>query len=609
MLDSVVPPKLPISEMAVARTPQVMRLAKMTYDERSPRFLRHLQALDHPSKRNWTTAERICSEMIATERDYVSDITGLVDRFLDPFAAFADEYIKTKEELPAFTALRCAAHFILGVHKELLKLMEPTQQRRFFNFSNALNSTGSSGSGPLEAVTRVTKAFASTVEYMKVYALYCSNYLPATEELKAHAKLLDAFTLSRDNNNENSFDAVSDLIKPVQRICRYSLLFRSLVQNATTPEEALLSQQALESVQRVSDQVNARVRDAENNVRLVNISNSIDNSKVAAKLELLRPGRTLLCEMPAAVQVMDRRARLARALHLHRARHLRTRECQQPRDSTNSVNSEMELLGGDTSEITREESALRDSLTSSGHGCGKDRQRVILLSDALLIANKSNFRLRVRRHICLSCAIVIEANETEDATTASESCTRSFALLASKTGRCNCHNLSPSTLKRPVKRRYSLSKSMSQLAVDEPEDISVDVASPASPLRRRQRRTARQYIVHCESEQKKKEFAALLRGAIARCARSEEPPRSSIGLAATNLSAKLWQSIKQRDFSQTLVLGYGSLLRRRANAMASVCQDEEINGSTDESNSDDAPSSHQNQRLLRTSRLATSGAA
>ncbi|EGZ16476.1 hypothetical protein PHYSODRAFT_502660 [Phytophthora sojae] len=562
MPGSVVPPKLPISEMTVARTPQVMRLAKMTYDERSPRFLRHLQALDHPSKKNWTTVERICSEMLATERDYVSDIAGLVDRFLDPFAAFADRYIKTKEELPSFSALRCSAHFILGVHKELLKLMEPPQQRRFFNFSNALNPNGSSGSGPLEAVTRVTAAFASTVEYMKAYALYCSSYLPATEELKSHAKLLDAFTLSQDDNNssssnnndETSFDAVSDLIKPVQRICRYSLLFRSLVQNATTPEEALLSQHALESIQRVSDQVNARVRDAESNVRLVSINNSIDNTKAAAKLELLRPGRTLLCEMPAAVQLIDRRARLARALHLHRARQ--------------------------NSGIAREETALRDSLTSNGHERSKDRQRVILLSDALLIANKSNFRLRVRRHICLSCATVIEANETEDGTE-SESCARSFALLASKTGRCNCHNLSPSTLKRPVKRRYSLSRSMSQLA----------------------------YIVHCESEQKKKEFVALLRGAIARCARSEEPPRSSIGLAATNLSAKLWQSIKQRDFSQTLVLGYGSLLRRRANAMASVCRDEEINGSTDESNSDDAPSSHQNQRLLRTSRLATSGAA
>ncbi|GMF24897.1 unnamed protein product [Phytophthora lilii] len=583
-----------------------MRLAKMTYDERSPRFLRHLQELDCPSKRNWTTAERICSEMTATEKDYVSDITALVDRFLDPLAAFADQYIKTKEELPAFSALRCAAHFIVGVHTELYKLMEPPPPRRFFNFSNAFNTSGSSGSRPLEAVTRVTKAFASTVEYMKVYALYCANYLPATEELKSHAKLLDAFTLSQADNNNQPFDAVSDLIKPVQRICRYSLLFRSLVKNATTPEEALLSQQALESVQRVSDLVNARVRDAENNVRLVSINNSIDNAKVAAKLNLLRPGRTLLCEMPAAVQVMDRRARLARALHLHTTRLSRKRECQQNCVST-SVNSEIELLGGDNNESNMEASALRESLTSNGRERNKDRQRVILLSDALLIAHKSNFRLRVRRHICLSCATVIEANESDS--NEPSTCVRSFALLASKTGRCNCHNLSPSTLKRPVKRRYSLSRSMSQLAVDAREDNCVDASAATFPSRRRQRRTARQYIVHCESEQKKNEFVALLRGGITRCARSEEPPRSCISLAATNLSTKLWQSIKQRDFSQTLSLGYGSLLRRRANAMSAACRDDEINGSTDESNSDEPPSHHQNERLLRSSRLATSGAA
>ncbi|GMF20027.1 unnamed protein product [Phytophthora fragariaefolia] len=605
MLDTMVPPKLPISEMEVARTPQVIRLAKMTYDERSPRFLRHLQDLDHPSKRNWTNVERICSEMLATEKDYVSDITALVQRFFDPLAAFADKYIKTKEELPSFTTLRCAAHFILGIHKELLKQMEPTQQRRFFNFSNPLNPT----SGPLEAVTRVSKAFASTVEYMKVYALYCSNYLPATEELKTHAKLLDAFTLSQhdiNNNDDASVDAVSDLIKPVQRICRYSLLFRSLVQNATTPEEALLSQQALDSIQRVSDQVNARVRDAENNVRLVNINNSIDNAKIATKLELLRPGRTLLCEMPAAVQVMDLRARLARALHLNRTRRKHKRERQQSRDSSASLNSEMELLGGEDSEVNREESALRESLTSNCYERTKDRQRVILLSDALLIANKSNFRLRVRRHICLSCATVIEANDSDGT---SGVCTRSFALLASKSGRCNCHNLSPSSLKRPVKRRYSLSKSMSQLAIEEPEHDSMGVACPSSPPHRRLLRTAHQYIVHCESEQKKREFVALLRDAISRCECSEDTPRSCISLTATNLSTKLWQSIKQHDFSQTLSMGYGSLLRRRANAMASVCHNEEVNGSTDESTSDDAPTSHQNQRLLRTSRLATSGAA
>ncbi|KAF4136889.1 RhoGEF domain [Phytophthora infestans] len=593
MLESVVPPKLPISEIEVTRTPKVMRLTKMVYDERSPRFLRHLQALGHPSKSNWTTAERICSEMTATEKDYVSDITALVDRFLDPLAAFADKHCTTKEELPALTALHCAAHVILGVHKELLKLMEPPQQRRFFTFAN------NSGSGPLEAVTRVTTAFASTIEYMKVYAIYCANYLPATEELKAHTKLLDAFTLSQlDPDSSETFDAVSDLIKPVQRICRYSLLFRSLVKNATCPEEVELAEEALESVQRVSDLVNARVRDAENNVRLLSISDSIDNAKLSSKLELLRPGRKFLCEMPAAVQVMDRRARLARVLHLRSARFDPNRSSLQHCD-TFGVNSEMELLEGN-SENEREESALRDSLTSNGQERNKDRQRVILLSDALLIARRSNFYLRVRRHICLSCATVVEAHEADGDDDESGASSKSFALLASKSGRCNCHNLSPSTLKRPVKRRYSLSRSTSQMTV---EGDALETPSPASQPPPRLHRNARQYIVHCESEQKKKEFIKLLRKAIALNARSGEPPRSCVSIAATNLSVKLWQSIKQRDFSHTFSLGYGSLLRRQANT---DCH-EAVNASTDESNSDEPI--HHNERLLRSSRSAPSGAA
>ncbi|KAL3658471.1 hypothetical protein V7S43_016603 [Phytophthora oleae] len=596
MPKSAAPPKLPISEMLVAHSPQVMRLAKVTYDERSPRFLLHLQALDHPSRRNWTTVERICSEMTTTEKDYVSDITALIERFLDPLAAFAD---KTSEDLPAFTAVRSAAHFILGVHKELFKLMEPPQQRRFFNFSNP-NTTKS---GPLEAVTRVTNAFASVIDYMKVYAIYCANFLPATEELKSHAKLLDEFRLSQsDDNNEPPFD-VSDLIKPVQRICRYSLLLRSLVKNATSAEEEDLAQEALYSMQQVSDLVNARVRDAENNVHLLSLNESIDNSKLATKMQLLRPGRTLLCEMSAAVQVVDRRDRLARAFHLRTMKQQKS-PCQLICERA-SVNSEMELLG-DNSENEREASALRESLTSNGHERDKDRLRVILLSDALLLARRSNFRLRVRQYICLSCATVIEANEAENAVIASGVYSKSFALLASKTGSCNCHNLSPITLKRPVRRRYSLSRSTSQLTV---EALDVDLLGEPSPASRKLPRTARQYIVHCESEQKKNEFVKLLRGAIARNARSEEPPRSCVSVAATNLSAKLWQSIKLRDLSHTFAMSYSRLLRRGANATSLDCDAEEINGSTDESNSDELPHRDHSERLLHSSRLATSGAA
>eukprot|EP00644_Phytophthora_capsici_P008664 jgi/Phyca11/16533/fgenesh1_pg.PHYCAscaffold_20_\ len=323
--------------------------------------------------------------MTTTEKDYVSDITALIERFLDPFAAFAGRFCQTKEELPAFTA---------------------PPQRRFFNFSNP-NTTGS---GSLEAVTRITKAFTSIIDYMKVYAIYCANFLPATKELKAHAQLVDAFRLSQlDDNNEPPFD-VSDLIKPVQRICRYSLLLRSLVKNATSEEEEDLAQQALESMQRVSDIVNARVRDAENNVRLLSLNDSIDNSKLAAKMQLLRPG---LRSVP---------------------------------------------------------------------------------------------------------------------------------------------------------------------------------------------RTARQYIVHCETEEKKKEFVKLLRDAISCNIRSPEPRRSYVSVAATNLSAKLWQSMKFKNFSHTVAM---RLLHRGTSTTSLDCQDQEINGSTDESNSEEPHS----ERLLRSSRLATSEAA
>ncbi|RLN68275.1 hypothetical protein BBJ29_000815 [Phytophthora kernoviae] len=368
MLDPRVPLVLATNAAAVIRIPQVIRLAKETLSATSPRFQRHLQELECPSKRQWTTVERICFEMIATEKDYVSDITALVEQFLDPLDAFADRFCDTKTELPAFTALRDAARFILAIHQDLLKLLEPPRrQPRFFTFDRVLGGSVSSpnGAGPMEAVTRVTKAFEATIEYMKVYAQYCANYLPAAEELKSNAKLLDAFTLTQTcSENETPCDPVTDLIKPVQRICRYTLLFRALVLNAASPEEALLSQRALDNVQRVSDL----------------------------------------------------------------------------------------------------------------------------------------------------------------------------------------------------------------------------------------------YIIHCESEQKKKEFVMLLRCAIARCARTKAPPRSSVNLIVPKLSVKLWHSITRGDFSQTLSLSYGNFLRRHPNVIPSALREED---STEESKYDDP---HHTERLLR-SQSATSGAA
>ncbi|RLN89382.1 hypothetical protein BBJ28_00006054 [Nothophytophthora sp. Chile5] len=589
--------ELVMGDVAVARTPQVMRLASLTLDDRSPRFLRHLQALDCPSKRHWSTVERICSELTATERDYVSDLLAIVERFLDPLMAFAAQYLDgdVATELPALTALHNAAHVILGVHQELLLLLEPPirpSQRRQFHFGELQNSP--TGPRSLATVTRVTRAFAATIEYMKVYALYCAHYLPATEELNTHPKLLAAFTQAQEGTgNHLGVDAVSDLIKPVQRICRYSLLFRSLVKNATQPEETAMLEQTLDSVQRVSDLVNARVREAENNARLIRLHLSIDKPKLAAKLQLLRPGRTLLCEMTAVVQVTDRYARVARALHLPTRFHGRRHYCQQPEAG---VGSEAELLAGSTGpDSEREACALRDSLGSCApHGkCahGGDQQRLVLMSDALLIAKKGDQRLRVRRHVCLSCAVVIEASEGDGS---SSSCARSFALVASKTGRCNCHNLTPSTLQRLRRRRTSRSGV-------EGNNLLEASTAPSAGVRRTNARAARQYIICCESERKKSEFVALLRGAAARCARSRGPARLGTGLSAKRLPGKLWQSFRRSDFST------GGMRRRRAPAETEDPPEVAL-GSGDSEASGASPQYH-TERLLRASRSATSGAA
>lgn len=78
-------------------------------------------------------------------------------------------------------------------------------------------------------------AFVQIIPFLRMYSIYCHHYASGLERLSSlrqSNKELDAFLLRRESRKKNlQFSIQSLLIKPVQRICKYPLLFRELLKH------------------------------------------------------------------------------------------------------------------------------------------------------------------------------------------------------------------------------------------------------------------------------------------------------------------------------------------------------------------------------------------
>lgn len=555
-----------------------------------------------PRMRNWTKLERVCDEIVTTERSYVRDLRILLRHFFTPLQEYA---IKYTIPLGAISALHASIRTILHIHNELLRQIasavnrpsdvdswstnegrvaaeedneseaqEDDDENDWLGTTLTASTLGgheadlTNSRASVASVSQVAHAFDFTIEFMKVYALYCSSYLSAKDELTMLQKKypgLNALTTQLDDHARRNLrvDIVSIMIKPVQRICRYPLLFRELLKHAVSSDQAEVVESTLRKIEGVSAHVNEKVREAQNNARLYELHQTIDPK---AKIDLLQPSRTLLSEMLVRVVSLDAPCWPSFLLSLGRRRPWRSGEHSEgslrrdsvlepalipllsPQSPHSNGSCTYQSSTGSTSSAT---SSMRPPLlrrSSSG-----EKLRLILLSDVLLMAKKQEEKLKIKRQFCLSCANVVE-NSTTSAKP------WSFVMEVAKVGRCNCHQLTPVTLKRSPKRRSSLSLSLSPDlllgSLQTKQSPQPTTASPkhkssgffrgsefASPLFFR---SAKRYSVVCESEQKKTEFLAILQSAIARCARVQ-PAKATFPASvceAAKLPGRFWRSLK-----------------------------------------------------------------
>lgn len=596
----------------------------------------------------------MCCEVRATEEDYVDDLRRLIEGFFTPLV---DRAADADIPLGPLSELHTATQFLLRVHEELLAQMSGGEvdfgESSRCDGGNVSVSVGNGGAvsgshehdgredsgadtddgedeldndddvthpnqrsheplgvlrNPPVSANQIARVFVSTAQYMKAYALYCAAHRPATDELNAlhkkHPRLFLDLDASMPSAEAESAvlgipEVLSELIKPVQRIYRYPMLLRSLVDQSAAssysgpttndPDDSALLREALDAIERVSDLVNARVRDAQNNARLLELFATLPVSgkrrAAAAKIRLLRPARVFVSEACAAVSVtrvaprwrwLRKWSSLLVRLHVPRCFRSQTseNEAEEPRES--EMHERLAECGR-----CEHASCLPPSPCSSGDirdGAGGvaaatggrgEQSRLILLSDVLLMAKKCEHKLQIRRQICLSCAAISEV----DASHSDGHNEATLLLVAAKVGRCHCHQLTPAMLQRQLPAKRSRSASV-LLAGSVPDLLTPSVVTntgaavgssnvstrnggqeqPGSGRWRRAAplpfRASRRYLLRFDSARVKCEFAAQLRDTITKCARVELPPsptprascsstRSSKRMAAR----RLWRSL------------------------------------------------------------------
>ena len=217
-------------------------------------------------------------ELIVTEDDYVRDLTLIIDCFLKPIRETNGVLSKEDEK-----AIFSNCETIRGVNAELLRLIVDTPSGR--------------------TLRGVAKAFQSMAPFLKAYGQYCGDFTKASSRLEEVRQIagdggsaLEA--VLQDGERQAGSSLPSLLIKPVQRLCKYPLLFRELLKAVPRSNAARAELVAADAkVEEVVQLVNDRVREIEGMADLKNLAAGLGLP------ELVAPTRYVAMSLEGTAQI------------------------------------------------------------------------------------------------------------------------------------------------------------------------------------------------------------------------------------------------------------------------------------------------------------------
>ncbi|PRP78706.1 hypothetical protein PROFUN_13445 [Planoprotostelium fungivorum] len=155
---------------------------------------------------------QVIQELILSEERYVNDLQVLVQVFVRPVI---NERLVPKEEV---SHLFGNVEQLLPINEELLKGLK---------------------SAPIDEI-RVGQVFIERSPLLKRYAFFCSSQhdiLPRLRRLRKEYPKFDAFLMEAEKTPEcKDHDIMDYLISPMQRITRYPLLLKKILENTETTD-------------------------------------------------------------------------------------------------------------------------------------------------------------------------------------------------------------------------------------------------------------------------------------------------------------------------------------------------------------------------------------
>jgi len=150
----------------------------------------------------------------------------------------------------------------------------------------------------VKIMKHIAELFDKFSPYFKMYTTYCSNHpqsLIKIEKLKSNPAFVNTLQKSETDQRVKG-SLLSYLIKPIQRICKYPLLFRELI--SETQEQITIDslEKTKSKIEEVVIYVNEGKRVAENLQKVVNIQNSFQNAFGKTKVDLIDVHRRFIRE-------------------------------------------------------------------------------------------------------------------------------------------------------------------------------------------------------------------------------------------------------------------------------------------------------------------------
>ncbi|KAF2070029.1 hypothetical protein CYY_008648 [Polysphondylium violaceum] len=228
-------------------------------------------------EKNKRLRTEIIKEIVMTEKDYVRDLSIVINTFLIPIREKA--ILNAKEINILFSNIEILYNVNKTVLEELEKDDDEHQQHTFEN-------------------TKVGQAFLKMSHYLKMYTAYCSSQhasLKLLEDEKMKNQPFRDFLDERmDDPTCRGLPLISFIIKPVQRICKYPLLIKECIRYTAEdhPDRSILE----EVDKKISDivlNINEAKRSYDMFQKIVELQSSIEGLE---DLNLMEPGRALLME-------------------------------------------------------------------------------------------------------------------------------------------------------------------------------------------------------------------------------------------------------------------------------------------------------------------------